>query len=61
MMGKVLVPNNDGLAISEAIVEGKCLLASDGSLMKDFCTQKGTHGYALRIKDCKSEDLKGFG
>ena len=40
-MGKVIIPDDDGLAISEAIVEGEYIGASDGSLIKEFRKQKG--------------------
>ena len=50
-VGRVSIPNDDGLAISEAIVEGECIGASDGSLVKEFRKQKGSHGYALGKKE----------
>ena len=61
MVGKVIIPDDGGLAISEAIVEGRCLGASDGSLLKGFRKQKGSHGYAIGKKDDNIETIKGFG
>ena len=61
LMGKVRIPEDDGLAISEAIVEGRCLGASDGSLIKGFKKQRGSHGYALRTLTGNREDIEGYG
>ena len=61
MVGKVILPNDDGLAIGEAIVEGCCLGASDGSLIKEFRQQRGSHGYAIGKQDDNLEKIKGFG
>ena len=36
IIGDILLPEDGGLAISEAIVEGICIGISDGSLVKDF-------------------------
>ena len=61
MMGIVTTPADDGLTISEAIVEGTCLGASDGSLVKEFRSQKGAHGYALEKKGQQSNGIEGYG
>ena len=61
LVGKVVIPEDEGLAISEAIVDGTCMGASDGSLIKEFRKQKGSHGYALRTKGRPSGEITGCG
>ena len=61
MMGTVIIPNDDGLAISEAIVDGRCVGASDGSLIKDFRSQRGSHGYALQVMGSDIPNIEGYG
>ena len=61
MVGKVIIPADDGLAISEAIVGGYCLGASDGSLIQGFRTRRGSHGYALCTSNENNEMIEGFG
>ena len=59
-MGEIRWPEDEGLAISEAIVEGVCIGASDGSLVKDFRRNRGAHGYALRGLR-PEDDIVGYG
>ena len=61
MVGQVIIPNDDGLAISEVIVEGRCLGVSNGSLIKGFRKQKGSHGYAIGKQDNNLETIQGLG
>ena len=51
LIGKIVYPRDGGLLISEAIVAGECMGASDGSLRTGFKKIRGGHGYALRHKD----------
>ena len=60
IVGELIIPDDGGLAISEAIVEGVCIGASDGSLVKDFRRYRGAHGYALRGLGT-NEDIQGYG
>ena len=48
MIGKMEVLEDEGLRTSETIVDGSCIGASDGSLMKGFQCQRGSHRYTLR-------------
>ena len=54
-VGQVAIPTDGGLSISEAIVGGTCVGASDGSLMRQYKNTKGSHRYALGSKD---QDIK---
>ena len=60
-LGEIILPQDNGLYISEAIVAGECLGASDGSLIKGFKTIKGGHGYALRGRDSIKNEILGLG
>jgi hypothetical protein len=61
MVGKVVLPSDDGLSISEAIVEGSCVGASDGSMVTTFQKKRGSHGYALSEVGSTSDDIVGYG
>ena len=61
MVGEIDIPLDEGLSMSEAIVDGRCIGASDGSLHRTFQEQKGSHGYALREKERVKEDILGHG
>ena len=61
MVGETEIPKDGGLAMSEAIVDGRCIGASDGSLKRTFQHQQGSHGYALRETDRENDDLVGYG
>ena len=41
IVGTLNVPFDNGLAISESIVAGECIGASDGSLIKEYRTARG--------------------
>ena len=60
IVGDLESPNDEGLGMSEAIVEGRCIGASDGSLKKGFQHQQGAHGYALRENGSGGPDIKGY-
>jgi ribonuclease HI len=60
LLGKVIMPEDEGLGISEAIVEGVCTGGSDGSLCPTFRNKRGAFGYLLRgTKD--QGVIEGFG
>ena len=60
LLGTLVMPDDEGLAVSEGIVEGICMGASDGSLMKNFRSTKGAHGYALSVRHI-DDSVTGFG
>jgi hypothetical protein len=47
LLGKVVWPSDGGQGVSEAIVAGDCIGASDGSLITQFRHQEGSYGYAI--------------
>ena len=47
ILGEIIIPTDEGVLISESIVSGTCLGASDGSLTRGFNEYKGGRGYAL--------------
>ena len=61
MVGEILIPEDEGLSMSEAIVDGRCIGASDGSLLNEFQWKRGSHGYALRETGRTREDIVGYG
>ena len=61
MVGTVAIPNDGGEAIGEAIVDGNCIGASDGSLIRTYERTRGSHGYALRDKRDGKQQLEGWG
>ena len=61
MVGTIELPLDEGLAMSEAIVDGRCIGASDGSLIRKFQKQEGAHGYALREYGRENDDIIGYG
>ena len=46
-VGRVDIPLDDGIRIGESIVEGTCIGASDGSLIREYERTRGSHGYAI--------------
>lgn len=60
-VGKVKLPNDEGLVLSEAIVGGECIGASDGSLRHDARATMGSHGYALGRKGVREVEVTGSG
>ena len=61
MIGEVSIPTDDGLRISEAIVAGNCVGASDGSLICNYDRTRGGHGYCLIDRNEEHEHLQGWG
>ena len=61
ILGTVLIPPDDGVLVSEAIVSGTCMGASDGSLIRGFTSSRGGHGYVLSAETNTSMDIKGYG
>ena len=61
MVGEVAIPEDEGITISEAIVEGTCVGASDGSLIQDHDRTRGSHGYAIRNKNNGNYGMEGWG
>ena len=60
-ISKIKIPEDGGLTIGEAMVEGTCVGASDGSLITDRGRSRGSHGYALRVGNRDLEDIEGWG
>ena len=61
IMGDIEIPEDDGLKISESIVEGTCLAASDGGMKNTFLEVKGGHGYTIGEKVSMKNLIKGKG
>ena len=61
ILGTVTIPPDDGVLISEAIVSGTCIGASDGSLRRGFKSSRGGHGFALREKNTTYSEIRGCG
>ena len=61
MIGELDLIRDEGLAVSESIVDGTCIGASDGSLKSTYHNKTGSHGYALRHKDASTTGIKGWG
>ena len=61
MVGKCAIPDDDGLSISESIVAGRCMGASDGSLLRSYSRTIGSHGFALRDMDREQMGIDGWG
>ena len=60
VMGEITIPIDDGEYISESIVSGTCIGASDGSLKKGFKESRGGHGFALRNQDNIKNEITGY-
>ena len=60
-VGETEIPQDEGLALGEAIVDGTCVGASDGSLIRKYKETKGSHGYVLSSKDPDIEEIRGWG
>ena len=61
MVGKIHLPEDEGLKIGESIVEGTCIGASDGSLIREYERTRGAHGYTLQEKDDERNGIDGWG
>ena len=61
MIGSVEIPEDGGLALSHSIVEGECLGASDGSLMRTFYEVRGGFGYVLSNRTNDQGSIEGIG
>ena len=61
MIGEVTIPGDDGLKLSESIVEGECIGASDGSLMQDFYGVRGGFGYVVCQRNKDEGNVSGIG
>jgi hypothetical protein len=61
MVGEVSIPMDQGLEISEAIVSGTCIGASDGSIIRSHLNISGSHGYALSEGDNQGTAITGWG
>ena len=61
MIGEFTIPEDEGLAISEAIVDGTCVGASDGSLIRTYDRTKGSHGYVIREVSDGNNAIEGWG
>ena len=59
--GEVIIPEDGGIKMCDAIVEGRCIGASDGSLIRGFQRVRGAHGYALRDEENSSIEIAGYG
>jgi ribonuclease HI len=60
LLGKVVWPEDAGLGVSEAIVKGVCIRASDGSLITSYRTKSGAYGYAIRGRS-NAQEIVGYG
>ena len=60
-VGEFSIPVDGGTRICEAIVEGTCIGASDGSLINEKGHSRGSHGYALRVDQRNYQDIMGWG
>ena len=61
MVGTIELPLDEGIAMSEVIVDSRCISASDGSLIRNFQKQEGAHGYAIRECGRENDDIIGYG
>ena len=61
MIGEVTIPEDGGLRLSESIVEGTCIGASDGSLLRNFYEVRGGFGYVLCQQDTDIGNISGVG
>ena len=60
-IGEVDIPEDGGVLIGESIIDGTCVGASDGSLIRENNNCRGSHGYALRVDNDEKDDIKGWG
>ena len=61
MIGVLGQLTDEGLRVSESIVGGNCIGASDGSLQNRYESNRGSHGFALRDKDRGNIGIEGWG
>ena len=61
MIGEVTVPDDGGLRLSQSIVEGDCIGASDGSLLRDYNDVRGGFGYTLCQRNTDIGSVQGIG
>lgn len=61
LIGEVTIPDDDGLSISESMVEGICITASDGGMIQSFQEVQGGYGYVIGNRDKNAATIKGFG
>ena len=61
MIGEVTIPADGGQCISDSIVEGECVCASDGSLRQEFHKVKGGFGYVLCHQNTDKGNIQGIG
>ena len=60
-VGEVAFPHDEGISIGETIVDGTCVGASDGSLIRKYKHTKGSHGYVLSSKNQEVQEIQGWG
>ena len=61
LIGEISIPTDGGLQLSHSIVEGECMGASDGSLLKEFHQVRGGFGYALSQFKSDDNSVHGIG
>ena len=61
MIGNFTLPTDEGLRLSESIVEGECIGASDGSMWKGFNEVRGGFGYVLCQSGSDEGNIHGIG
>ena len=59
IVGQVTIPPDDGLTICHGILDGTCVGASDGSLLKGFKETEG--GFAYTLNNYYHDDNKVYG
>ena len=61
LVGEITLPRDGGNALGESVVDGTCVGASDGSLVRDYTETKGSHGYVLSSTNPEVGEIAGWG
>ena len=59
-VGNLNLPQDEGIAIGEAIVDGTCMGASDESLVRTYMQIKGSQGFVIS-SEVKDQEIEGWG
>ena len=61
MIGEITIPDDNALKLSQSIVKGECIGASDSSLVREFNEVRGGFGYVLCQRASDAGSLHGIG
>ena len=61
LLGKITLPEDDGLTMCHSILEGDCVGASDGSLLQGYNETQGGFAYTLNHSQHNRSSIQGYG